>query len=132
MLRCNHRDREGETLFIDARELGEMVDRTHKELTEDDIKKISQTYHAWRGEEKDGEYKDELGFCRSAKLEEIQKHDYVLTPGRYVGVKPVEDDGIPFEEKMTELTTKLYEQMEESKKLDEIISENMKELGYGK
>ncbi len=128
----DRRDRKGETLFIDAREMGEMVDRVHKELTEDNIAEIAKTYHAWRGESGNGTYEDTLGFCKSAKLEDIKKHDYVLTPGRYVGVKPVEDDGIPFEEKMTELTTKLYEQMEESKKLDKIISENMKALGYEK
>ncbi len=127
-----YRDRKGETLFIDAREMGEMIDRVHKELTEEDIKKISDTYHTWRSLEPKEKYEDELGFCKSASLEEIKKHDYVLTPGRYVGVKPVEDDGIPFEEKMAELTNKLYEQMEESQKLDKIISENLKNLGYGK
>ena len=125
-----YRNREGETLFIDARNLGEMVDRTHKELTKDDIAKISQTYHAWRGEEKDGEYNDQAGYSKSATLAEIQKNDYVLTPGRYVGVAEEEDDGIPFEEKMTELTSTLFSQMQEAEELDKAIRENLKSLGY--
>lgn len=125
-----YRNRQGETLFIDARNMGEMVDRTHKELTKDDIAKIAQTYHAWRGEEKDGEYTDEAGYSKSATLEEIQKNDYVLTPGRYVGVAEEEDDGIPFEEKMTELTSTLFAQMQEAEELDKAILENLKSLGY--
>jgi type I restriction enzyme M protein len=125
------RDRQGETLFIDARQMGSMVDRTHKELTTEDLAEIARTYHAWRGEEKAGDYEDMAGYCKAAQLEEIQKHDYVLTPGRYVGVAEVEDDGIPFEEKMEELTTRLYAQMKEGAELDAVIRVNMEGLGYG-
>ena len=129
---CNHRDRQGETLFIDARNMGTMMDRTHKELTVDDIAEVARTYHAWRGEAKDGGYEDVPGFCKAVTLEEIKGNDYVLTPGRYVGAAAIEDDGIPFEEKMAELTQTLYRQMEESKKLDAVIRENLEVLGYGK
>ena len=126
-----YRNREGETLFIDARNMGEMVDRVHKEFTEEDIDNIAKTYHAWRGEEKDGKYEDLAGFCKGIKKEEIAKHDYVLTPGRYVGVADEEDDGIPFEEKMTELTQTLFKQMKDSSELDDVIRKNMEALGYG-
>ncbi|MCG7929953.1 MAG: type I restriction-modification system subunit M [Candidatus Thiodiazotropha lotti] len=128
----NHRDRQGETLFIDARNLGSMIDRTHKELTVDDIAEIARTYHAWRGEKKDGGYEDQPGFCKSATLDDIKANDYVLTPGRYVGAAEVEDDGVPFEQKMAELTQTLYRQMEESEKLDAVIRENLAGLGYGR
>jgi len=127
----NHRDRQGETLFIDARNMGTMADRTHKELTIDDIAEISRTYHAWRGEAKDGGYEDKAGFCKATKLEEIKANDYVLTPGRYVGAAAIEDDRVPFEEKMTDLTQTLYQQMEESEKLDAVIRKNLEVLGYG-
>ena len=127
----NTRDRQGETLFIDARNMGTMTDRVHKELTEDDIAEISRTYHAWRGEVKDGDYENKAGFCKSATLDEMKANDYVLTPGRYVGAADIEDDGIPFETKMTELTQKLYAQMAEGEKLDAIIRKNMEVLGYG-
>ena len=136
----NFRNREGETLFIDARNMGSMMDRTHKELTKDDIAKIAQTYHNWRSsasvtqsgvEGREGEvYQDEAGYSKSATLGEIQKNDYVLTPGRYVGVAEEEDDGIPFETKMTELTETLFAQMAESENLDKAIRENLKTLGY--
>lgn len=125
------RKREGETLFIDARNMGTMVDRVHKELTTEDLEQIARTYHAWRGESKDGTYEDEAGYCKSATLADIQKNDYVLTPGRYVGIAEEEDDGIPFEEKMKDLSSKLYEQMKESTRLDTIIRQNMEVLGYG-
>ena len=128
----DYRNREGETLFIDARKIGSMISRTQKELDEDDIAAIARTYHAWRGEKKDGDYEDEAGYCKSATLEDIRKHDYVLTPGRYVGAAALEDDGIPFETKMTELSQTLYAQMEESAKLDEVIRKNLEGLGYGK
>lgn len=108
-----------------------MVDRTHKELTADDIAEIARTYHAWRGEAKDGAYQDQPGFCKAATLEEIKANDYVLTPGRYVGAAEIEDDGIPFEEKMLELTQTLFRQMEEAEKLDAVIRENLEALGYG-
>ncbi|KAA1259505.1 Type I restriction enzyme EcoKI M protein [Rubripirellula obstinata] len=127
----NQRQRVGETLFIDARNHGTMVDRTHKELTPDDIDEIARTYHAWRGESKDGDYEDQPGFCKSSTLRDIQANDYVLTPGRYVGAAPLEDDGIPFETKMTDLTATLYEQMDEAEKLDQAIRKNLEVLGYG-
>ncbi len=125
------RDRRGEMLLIDARKIGEMVDRTHRELTDDDIIRIAGTYHAWRGEEGASDYEDIPGFCKSAMLEEIKKHGYVLTPGRYVGVEELEDDGEPFEEKMQRLTALLREQIEEGHKFDSAIETNLKELGYG-
>lgn len=127
----NHRNREGETLFIDARNMGSMIDRTHKELTGDDIAEIARTYHAWRGEAKDGDYEDVPGFCKSALLEDIKANDYVLTPGRYVGAAELEDDGEVFEEKMRELTQTLYQQMDEAEKLDGVIKKNLAGLGYG-
>ncbi|TWT68050.1 N-6 DNA Methylase [Crateriforma conspicua] len=108
-----------------------MVDRTHKELTEDDIAEIARTYHAWRGESKDGEYEDQPGFCKSSTLEDIKANDYVLTPGRYVGAAPLEDDGIPFETKMADLTATLYGQMDEAENLDRAIRKNLEVLGYG-
>ena len=125
------RNRQGETLFIDAREMGSMTSRVHKELTTDDIADIARTYHAWRGEEKDGKYQDIAGFCKSATLEDIKANDFVLTPGRYVGAAEIEDDGIPFEVKMKELSQTLYSQMEQAEELDKAIRQNLEELGYG-
>ena len=125
------RDRRGGVLFIDARKLGTMVDRVHRELTDDDIVKIAGTYHAWRGEKDAGEYADVPGFCKSATLEEIRKHGHVLTPGRYVGAEAQEDDGEPFEEKMQRLVRQLEEQLAESALLDVAIRKNLKALGYG-
>ena len=125
------RDRRGETLFIDARKLGTMADRVHRELLDADIAKIAGTYHAWRGDKDAGEYADVPGFCKSATLEEIRKHGHVLTPGRYVGVAPEEDDGEPFEEKMNRLVAQLREQQAEAARLDAAIAANLKELGYG-
>lgn len=122
------RDRSGEVLFIDARKKGTMVDRRHKELTEEDIKKISDTYHAWRGE--DGKYEDTLGFCKVANLEGIRKYNHVLTPGRYVGIEEEEEDNEVFEEKMKRLTEELAKQMEEGKKLDEDIKKNLENIGF--
>ena len=140
------RNREGETLFIDARKIGEMISRKQKEITHKDIEAIAKTYHAWRYDPGSagvppanaGEtpalpgYKDQAGYCKSATLEEIRKNDYVLTPGRYVGAPPLEDDGIPFETKMTEMSRTLYAQMAESAKLDAVIRKNLEVLGYGK
>jgi type I restriction enzyme M protein len=125
------RDRGGETLFIDARKLGTMVDRTHAELTDDDIAKTAGTYHAWRGEPKTGKYEDQPGFCQSAKLEEIAKHGHVLTPGRYVGAEEAEDDAEPFATKMARLTATLGQQFTESAKLEKAVRANLKGLGYG-
>ncbi|MBI4393795.1 MAG: SAM-dependent DNA methyltransferase [Euryarchaeota archaeon] len=125
------RDRRGETLFIDARKMGSMVDRVHRELTDEDIAKIAGTYHAWRGDTGAGDYVDVPGFSMAAKLDDIRKHGHVLTPGRYVGPEAVEDDGEPFEEKMKRLTATRREQQAEAAKLDAAIAANMKELGYG-
>jgi type I restriction enzyme M protein len=126
------RDRRGETLFIDARKLGTMVDRVHRELTEEDVARIAGTYHAWRGDEGAGEYGDVPGFCKSATLEEIRKHGHVLTPGRYVGAEAAEDDGEAFEEKMKRLSEQWREQQAEAVELDTAIAANLTELGYGK
>jgi len=125
------RDRRGEVLFIDARKLGRMVDRTHRELTGDDIARIAGTYHAWRGD-KDArqKYEDVPGFCKSATLGEIRKHGHVLTPGRYVGAEAAEEDDEPFEEKMKRLTEKLRAQFDESTKLQEAIKKNLKGINY--
>jgi len=125
------RDRRGQVLFIDARKLGSMVDRTHRELTDGDIARIAGTYHAWRGEKEAGEYADVPGFCKSAALEEVRRHGHVLTPGRYVGAETREDDGEPFEEKMKRLTAQWREQQAEAAKLDRLIKANLEELGYG-
>lgn len=134
------RDRRGETLFIDARQMGTMETRTLRVLSgingfpaapDTDIGRIVGAYHAWRGEEGAGEYKDIPGFCKSANLGEIRKHCHVLTPGRYVGAEEVEDDGEPFEEKMQRLTTELKTQFAESDALEIRIKTNLVELGYG-
>jgi type I restriction enzyme M protein len=131
-----YRNRKGETLFIDARQMGTMASRIHKELTPDDLAKIAGTYHAWRGEAQDGSgtlahYEDVAGYCKAASLVDIQKNDYVLTPGRYVGAADIEDDGIPFEDKMRELSQTLYRQMKEAEALDNTIRQNLEGLGYG-
>jgi type I restriction enzyme M protein len=125
------RDRRGESLFIDARKLGTMSDRVHRELTDADIEKIAGTYHAWRGDEIAADYVDVPGFCMAAKLEDIMQHGHVLTPGRYVGAETVADDGESFEDKMRRLTETLREQQTEAGKLDAMITLNLKELGYG-
>jgi type I restriction enzyme M protein len=125
------RDRRGHILFIDARKLGQMVDRTHRELTNDEVARIARAYHAWRGEKESGPYEDVPGFCKSAPLEEVRKHGHVLTPGRYVGAEAQEDDGELFEEKMKRLTATLREQQAEAANLDAAIAANLKELGYG-
>ncbi len=123
------RDRTGETLFIDARRMGRLVDRTHRELTQEEIRQIADVYHAW----KQGKgYEDKPGWWKSATIEDIRKNDYVLTPGRYVGVEEKEDDAIPFEQKMAALTAQLYEQFEESHRLEAEIRKNLQVLGYGK
>jgi len=126
------RDRRGEVLFIDARQMGRMVDRIHRELTDEEIQRIARTYHAWRGEKDAGEYEDVPGFCKSATLEEIRGHGHVLTPGRYVGAPPREDDGEPFEQKMSRLVAELRQQQTEAAKLDKAITQNLRELGFWK
>lgn len=125
------RNRRGQVLFIDAREMGQMVTRNRKELQVGEIAEIARTYHAWRGEKKDGAYEDRPGFCKSATLDEIRKHDYVLTPGRYVGMPPQEEDSEPFEDKMGRLTAQLREQQAKARKLDTVIAKNLKALGFG-
>ena len=108
--------------------MGQMINRRNRELTDDDIKTISDTYHNWRNPE--GNYEDVAGFCKAAKHEEVKEANYVLTPGRYVGTEAKEDDGIPFAEKMTTLTTKLAEQFTKSSELENQIRENLKSIGY--
>ncbi len=135
-----YRERRGHILFIDARKLGRMADRTHRELTAEDVARIASTYHAWRGEKtalrrvggKEGKYENIPGFCMSAPLEEVRKHGYVLTPGRYVGAEAHEDDGEPFADKMKRLTATLEEQFAESARLEKEIRKNLKGLGYEK
>jgi type I restriction enzyme M protein len=147
------RDRRKQTLFIDARKLGTLIDRVHRELTDADLEKITSTYHAWRGDAaapgnakpqlgqsvKHAElglgapsaYADLPGFCKSATTAEIAAHGHVLTPGRYVGAEEVEDDGDPFEEKMPRLVAELHAQFAESAKLEQAIKANLRGLGYG-
>ena len=130
------RDRRDQTLFIDARKLGTLIDRVHRELTDEDIERIAGTYHQWRA--KGGRasglptYEDVAGFCKSAARDEIRKHGYVLTPGRYVGAEDVEDDGEPFEEKFKRLTATLDEQFKESAKLEKEIRHNLEGIRRGK
>lgn len=126
---ANERSRKGETLFIDARNMGEMIDRTHRAFSKDDIKKIADTYHAYRGTNGQN-YEDVAGFCKVATLDEIAKNDYVLTPGRYVGLAKQKDDGVPYEVKMKQLTNELGKEFEEGNKLQNEIKNVLKELGY--
>ena len=125
------RDRRGQILFVDARKLGQMVDRTHRELREQDIRRVTDTYHAWRSKKPTVPYEDIPGFCRSADLAEVRKHDHVLTPGRYVGAEAQQDDGEPFDQKMKRLVAELKEQQAEGAQLDAVLAENLKGLGYG-
>jgi len=127
---AKRRKRKGETLFINARNLGTLIDRVHRELTDTDIQKIVTTYHAWRGETGAGKYEDIAGFCKSATTAEIAGHGHVLTPGRYVGAEEVEDDGEPFEEKMPRLVAELQAQFAESAKLEQAIKANLRGLGF--
>jgi type I restriction enzyme M protein len=124
------RDRRGEVLLIDARKLGVLVDRTRRELINEEVRKIADTYHAWRGEDGAGEYVDVAGFCKSAEMEDIRKHGHVLTPGRYVGAAEKENDGEPFDEKMLRLSAQWRAQRAAALKLDAAIDVNLKELGY--
>jgi type I restriction enzyme M protein len=125
------RDRSGEVLFIDARKMGSMVDRTHRELTDEDIILIAGTYHAWRGDKGAEAYADVAGYCKAVKQEEIEKHGFVLTPGRYVGAEEAEEDDEPFEDKMKRLAAALREQQAEAARLDAAIAANLAELGHG-
>ena len=124
------RDRRGETLFIDARKLGTMVDRIHRELTDADIARIAGAYHAWRGDPRAEAYADVPGFSNAARIDEIRSHSYVLTPGRYVGAAALEDDGEPFDDKMRRLVAALREQRAEAAGLDVEVAQCLEELGY--
>jgi len=124
------RDRSGQTLFIDARKLGHLVDRKHKELSDEEISYIAHTYHAWRGEQGAGEYQDVPGFCKSTTTVEIASHNFLLTPGRYVGAEEAEDDDEAFEEKMEYLTKLLEKQFEKSAQLEKVIKKSLMRLGY--
>ena len=125
------RDRRGEVLFVDARELGHMIDRTHREFGDDDIARIADTYHAWRGSA-DGEYADVPGFCKSASLKDVGQNDHILTPGRYVGIEPEEEDDEPFEDKMRRLVAQWRDQQAEAARLDAEIEKNFEMFGFGK
>jgi type I restriction enzyme M protein len=122
------RKRSGEILFIDAGEIGYMRDRTHREFSDEDIKHIAGTYHNWRSKGK--KYEDVKGFCKSTTLAEIQKHNFVLTPGRYVGIKDEIDDGIPFEEKMAGLLKEFSSQMQEETKMNKEIKAQLGKIGF--
>ena len=124
------RDRRKETLFIDARKMGTLIDRVHRELTDADLGRISGTYHAWRGDRDAGVYADVAGFCKSATTSDIGAHGYVLTPGRYVGAEDVEDDGEPFEAKMARLTNEIESHFNESAELETVIRANLRRFGY--
>ena len=125
------RDRRGEILFIDARKLGAMIDRTHRELADGDVARIAGVYRAWRGEAGAGGYADVPGFCKSAALDEVRRHGHVLTPGRYVGAAAPEDDGEPFEDRMKRLAARLREQRAEGARLDAAIAADLEALGFG-
>ncbi|UTW49406.1 class I SAM-dependent DNA methyltransferase [Bacterioplanoides sp. SCSIO 12839] len=121
------RDRKGEVLFIDARNLGFMKDRVLRDFTQDDLNQVTETFHNWQT---GSAYEDVAGFVKSAKLEELKKHDYVLTPGRYVGAAAEEDDGEPFAEKMARLSGQLKAQFERSDELEAEIKKNLVGLGF--
>ncbi|MEZ4402571.1 MAG: class I SAM-dependent DNA methyltransferase [Kofleriaceae bacterium] len=124
------RDRRGSVLFIDARKLGTMIDRTQRELGDDDIAKIAGCYHAWRGDKDAAAYADVAGFCKSATLEEVRGHQHVLTPGRYVGAEEVEDDGEPFEVRFPKLVAKLEEQFAAGRGLERHISDLLRGFAH--
>jgi type I restriction enzyme M protein len=134
------RDRRRQTLFIDARKLGHLVDRVHRELSDEETQRIAQTYHAWRGSDdllrnphsEVREYGDVPGFCKSVITDEVAQQGYILTPGRYVGAEEVEDEGEPFEQKMTRLVNELNAQFAESAPLEDTIKRNLAALGYGR
>ncbi len=123
-----NRNRKGEVLFIDASELGYMVNRRNRTFSDEDIQRISGIYHEWKRD--GGDYKDIKGFCKSATLANIEKHNFVLTPGRYVGIPDEEDDGVLFEEKMAALTTELAAQMKEAEALDKEIKVQLAKVGF--
>ena len=119
----------GKILFIDARNLGHMIDRKVRELSEEDIKLIASTYQNWR---QGKDYEDVQGFCKESTIAEVSEQDYILTPGRYVGIAEQEEDGEPFEEKMSRLTTELYSLFEESHVLEDEICKKLSAIGYGR
>jgi type I restriction enzyme M protein len=125
------RDRRNQSLFIFAEKMGTLIDRVHRELTEDDLQKIVSTYHAWRGEKGAGQYENVAGYCKSVSKAEIASHGYSLSPARYVGAEEVEDDGEAFEEKMLRHVAELHAQFAESTKLEQAIKANLRGLGYG-
>lgn len=125
------RDRRNEILFIDARKLGHMVNRTRKEFSDADIEMIAHAYHAWRDEPKDGPYQDVPGFCKSATLEEIREHCYVLTPGRYVGAADVEENDVPFGDRLAEFQVTLEQQFLQSEELTTAIKSSLARLTNG-
>jgi type I restriction enzyme M protein len=125
------RNRNNEILFIDARELGTMISRKQKELSEKDIAKISDTYHNWRSKaDFEANYKDIAGFCKSANIQDVRKNNYILTPGRYIDFKEVVEDGIAFDDKMQTLSATLSAQMQKANELDEAIKLNLSKIGY--
>lgn len=128
------RDRRGEILFIDARKLGVMVDRRHRQLTLEDVEKIAATYHAWKGVfvgQKKLEYADVAGFCQAVKIEDVRNQGYILTPGRYVGTEEEAENDELFEEEMQRLTKELSEEMAKARNLDKELRKNLEELGFG-
>jgi type I restriction enzyme M protein len=122
------RKRTGEILFLDASEVGYMEDRTHRAFRDEDTAKLANTYHEWR--KRDSQYKDTKGFCKSAKIDEIQKHNFVLTPGRFVGIPDEVDDGIPFETKMNGYLAELKDQFAQERKLNEEIKKQLAKVGF--
>ena len=124
------RNRSNEILFINASEMGKMVSRKQRELTQEDIDKIASTYHNWRNAQPEQEYQDEAGFCKSATIQDIRKNGHVLTPGRYIEFRKVEEDDVAFDDKMTKLVATLKDQMERSAEQDEKIKQSLASIGY--
>ena len=127
-LRRERQARKNEILFIDASEMGYLEDRVHRVLAEEDINKISDTYHNWK--KNPDKYEDIKGFCKSAERDEVEKHGFILTPGRFVGIKDVIDDGVPFEEKMQKLTTTLKEQFAKEEVMNAEIKKQLAKIGF--
>jgi len=128
----SYRDRRGETLFIDTRNMGSLIDRVHREFTEEDIAHIAETYHSWRGDKDCAKaYEDVPGFCKSVELDVIHKQGHILTPGRYVGIGEIDDESEPFNEKMEQLIKALNQQTQEAIRLDQVIRTNLEEMNYG-
>ena len=125
------RDRQRESLFIDARKLGTLTDRVHRELTDSEIQRIALVYHVWRGVESDGHYEDIPGFCKSATTAELAAHDYLLSPGRFVGADEQEGDVSAYSEVAPKLIAELLAQFEESARLERVIKANLKRMSIG-